>query len=31
MTYLKLLDNEYKMLKDIEKITSTDYEVKDFI
>ena len=31
MTYLKLLDNEYKMLKEIEEITNTDYEVKDFI
>ena len=31
MTYLKLLDNEYKMLKDIEKMTNTDYEVGDFI
>jgi hypothetical protein len=31
MTYLKLLDSEYKMLKDIEKITNTDYEVGDFI
>lgn len=31
MTYLKLLDSEYKMLKDIEKITLTDYEVGDFI
>lgn len=31
MTYLKLLDSEYKMLKDIEEITNTDYEVGDFI
>lgn len=31
MTYLKLLDNEYKMLKEVEEITNTDYEVKDFI
>lgn len=31
MTYLKLLDSEYKMLKEIEEITNTDYEVKDFI
>lgn len=31
MTYLKLLDNEYKMLKEIEGITSTDYEVGDII
>lgn len=29
--YLKLLDNEYKMLKEIEEITNTDYEVGDFI
>lgn len=31
MTYLRLLDSEYKMLKEIEEITNTDYEVKDFI
>lgn len=31
MTYLKLLDSEYKMLKEVEKITNTDYEVGDFI
>ena len=31
MTYLKLLDNEYKMLKEVEEITNTDYEVGDFI
>lgn len=31
MTYLKLLDSEYKMLKEIEEITLTDYEVGDFI
>lgn len=31
MTYLKLLDSEYKMLKEIEKITLTDYEVGDII
>lgn len=31
MTYLKLLDSEYKMLKEVEEITNTDYEVKDFI
>lgn len=31
MTYLKLLDSEYKTLKEIEKITSTDYEAGDFI
>lgn len=31
MTYLKLLDSEYKMLKEIEEITNTDYEVGDFI
>ena len=31
MTYLRLLDSEYKMLKDIEEITNTDYEVGDFI
>lgn len=31
MTYLKLLDSEYKMLKDIEEITNVDYEVGDFI
>lgn len=31
MTYLKLLDSEYKMLKEVEEITNTDYEVGDFI
>ena len=31
MIYLKLLDNEYKMLKEVEEITNTDYEVGDFI
>lgn len=31
MTYLKLLDSEYKMLKEIEEITLTDYEVGDII
>lgn len=31
MTYLKLLDSEYKMLKETEKITSIDYEIGDFI
>ena len=31
MTYLRLLDSEYKMLKEVEEITNTDYEVKDFI
>lgn len=31
MTYLKLLDSEYKMLKKVEEITNTDYEVGDFI
>lgn len=30
-TYLKLLDTEYKMLKEIEEITNTNYEVGDFI
>ena len=30
-TYLKLLDSEYKMLKEIEEITLTNYEVGDFI
>lgn len=29
--YLKLLDKEYKMLKEIEEITSTNYEVRDII
>ena len=29
--YLKLLDSEYKMLKEIEEITLTDYEIGDFI
>lgn len=29
--YLKLLDSEYKMLKEIEKITLTNYEVGDII
>lgn len=29
--YIKLLDSEYKMLKEIEEITLTDYEVGDFI
>lgn len=29
--YLKLLDSEYKMLKEIEEITLTNYEVGDFI
>lgn len=29
--YLKLLDSEYKMLKDIEEITLTNYEVGDII
>lgn len=31
MTYLKLLDSEYKMLKEIESITRTNYEVGDLI
>ena len=31
MTYLRLLDSEYKMLKEVEEITNTDYEVGDFI
>lgn len=31
MTYLKLLDSEYKMLKEIEEITNTNYEVGDII
>jgi hypothetical protein len=31
MTYLKLLDSEYKMLKEVEEITNIDYEVGDFI
>ena len=31
MTYLKLLDSEYKMLKEVEEITNTDYEVWYFI
>lgn len=30
-TYLKLLDSEYKLLKEIEEITNTNYEVGDFI
>ena len=29
--YIRLYDNEYKMLKEIEEITGTDYEVKDLI
>lgn len=29
--YIKLLDTEYKMLKEIEEITNTNYEVGDFI
>lgn len=29
--YIKLLDTEYKMLKEIEEITLTDYEVGDII
>lgn len=29
--YLKLLDAEYKMLKEIEEITNTNYEVGDII
>lgn len=29
--YLKLLDSEYKMLKEIEEITNTNYEVGDII
>jgi hypothetical protein len=29
--YLKLLDSEYKMLKEIEEITNTDYQVGDII
>lgn len=29
--YYKLLDSEYKMLKEIEEITNTNYEVGDFI
>lgn len=29
--YYKLLDSEYKMLKEIEEITLTDYEIGDFI
>ena len=29
--YLKLLDSEYKMLKEIEEITLTNYEVGDII
>lgn len=29
--YIKLLDSEYKMLKEIEEITLTDYEVGDII
>ena len=29
--YLKLLDTEYKMLKEIEEITNTNYEVGDII
>lgn len=31
MTYLKLLDSEYKTLKEIQEITNTDYELGDFI
>lgn len=31
MTYLKLLDSEYKMLKEIENITRTNYEVGELI
>jgi hypothetical protein len=31
MTYLKLLDSEYKTIKEIQEITNTDYEVGDFI
>ena len=31
MTYLKLLDSEYKMLKEVEEITNTNYEVGDII
>lgn len=31
MAYLKLLDSEYKMLKEIEEITLTDYEIGNFI
>ena len=31
MTYLKLLDSEYKTLKEIEEITNTDYEIGDMI
>ena len=29
--YLKLLDSEYKMLKEIEEITNVNYEVGDII
>lgn len=29
--YIRLYDNEYKILKEIEEITGTDYEVKDLI
>lgn len=29
--YYKLLDSEYKMLKEIEEITLTDYQVGDII
>lgn len=29
--YIKLLDTEYKMLKEIEEITLTNYEVRDII
>ena len=29
--YIKLLDTEYKMLKEIEEITNTNYEVGDII
>ena len=29
--FIKLYDNEYKILKEIEEITGTDYEVKDLI
>lgn len=31
MAYLKLLDSEYKMLKEIESITKTNYEVGELI
>lgn len=29
--YIKLLDSEYKILKEIEEITNTNYEVGDII